>query len=92
LTNRQVMQRAVLSQSRAWDVYLELARDERILFVHEPEGVEERWRELTRKASPSTGLWTDCYLQALAELAGLRVVTFDRRFSGSARSDALTLG
>jgi len=83
LTNRQVMQRGVLTRAQAWDVYRELERDERTDFLPEPEGLEARWRELTSRPSPSAQLWTDSYLQAFAEAAGLTIVTFDCKFAAS---------
>ena len=91
LTNRRVMLDAVLTQQQAWRVYLALHRDERTIFLPEPDGLEERWRNTTKRTSPSQGLWTDCYLQAFAECAGLRIVTFDRNFPNPPQSGALTL-
>ena len=90
LTNVRVMERAALTQAQAWQVYGELHRDERVSFLEEPQTIEQRWRELTRRGSASTNLWTDCYLRAFAELRGLRIVTFDRGFASST-PDALLL-
>jgi uncharacterized protein len=91
LTNRRVMLNAVLTQQEAWRVYLALQRDERTIFLLEPYGLEERWRDLTRRPTPSEPLWMDCYLQAFAECAGLRVVTFDRGFPRTPQSGTLIL-
>jgi len=92
LTNSAVMHRNVLTQAQAWNVHAQLARDERFQFLDEPPGLQERWRELTLRSSPSQHLWTDCYLQAFAACRELQVVTFDRTFGGSAHSGAYLLG
>ena len=60
-------------------------------FLAEPEGFEDRWRELTQRATPHGELWTDCYLQAFAEMADLTVATFDKKFPGQGRSGTLIL-
>ena len=91
LTNARVMGRAVLSQAAAWQVYEELQKDERVIFLPEPNGLEERWRELTVRRSSSVNLWTDCYLRAFAEVRGIQVSTFDRGLAAAAQSGALLL-
>jgi len=82
---------AVLSQSAAWQVYEELQKDERVIFLPEPSGLEERWRELLMRRSSSVNLWTDCYLRAFAEVRGIQVSTFDRALAAAAQSGALLL-
>lgn len=91
LTNHHVMRDAVLSQAQAWNVCLELERDERTLFCSEPAGIERRWRDLSKKARSSGSLWTDCYLRAFGDLAGLTIATFDRTFAGSPQTGAVIL-
>ena len=91
LTNAHLMGRAVLSQSAAWQVYEELQKDERVILLPEPSGLEERWRELTLRRSSSMNLWTGCYLRAFAEVRGIQVSTFDRALAAAAQSGALLL-
>jgi len=92
LTNGRVMGRSVLSQAAAWQVYDELRKDERVVFLSEPADLEERWRELTLRRTSSTNLWTDCYLRAFAEARGLQLSTFDRALASAAQSAALLIG
>ena len=91
LTNRNAMGVDVIDQARAWAVYQMLAADWRVRYFDEPDGVEGAWRDLTRKPQPAVRLWTDAYLQALAQLWGLQVVSFDRGYQKLAGSNALIL-
>src|SRR5688572_14695649 len=91
LTNPRVMRQAVLSQAQAWDIYYKVRNDARTLLLSEPDGLEARWRGLTTKASSSNELWTDCYLRAFADAAGLTIATFDKKFPGAATSGVLVL-
>lgn len=81
----------VLSQVEAWRVYDTWLADDRILFVPEPVGLEQPFRELARQKRPAAKDWADCYLLAFATIAGLRMVTFDRGLRGKSR-DILLLG
>jgi uncharacterized protein len=81
LTNARVMGGDVLSQRQAWAVYEELARDHRVVFALEPAAIEPVWKKLTQSAFRVTGLWTDAYIAALAQLHNFQVVSFDRGFS-----------
>jgi uncharacterized protein len=80
LTNVRVMGEDVLSEEGAWRVYEQLARDMRVVFLNEPEGIEEPWRSITGRRRGGSARWTDAYLQAFASLCDSRVVTFDRGF------------
>jgi uncharacterized protein len=91
LTNARVMGRATLSPAAAWQVYEELQKDERVIFLSEPSGLEERWRELTLRRTSSVNLWADCYLRAFAEVRGIQVSTIDPALAAAAQSGALLL-
>src|SRR5713226_7464511 len=80
LTNQHVMGVDVFTLVEAWDVYHELVRDSRVQFPAEPAGIEDLWRQFTKKSQPATNLWTDAYLQAFAQLKDLQVVSFDQGF------------
>ena len=84
LTNPKVMHASVLSQRGAWQVYETLQNDERAAFLDEPGGIEDRWKTLVTARSSSGSLWTDCYLRAFAETAGLTIATFDRTLGSHA--------
>ncbi len=75
----------------AWKTYRVLCGDPRMLFVHEPEGIEPVWQEIASHAQPATNVWTDAYLQAFAHTRDLSVATFDRGFRRLAGPKALIL-
>jgi toxin-antitoxin system PIN domain toxin len=89
LTNATVMGAAPLSQEQAWGVYLALRKDERVVFLAEPDGIEDAWRRRTVAKSPARHLWTDAYLAAFAELSETRLVTFDRKLARDAFAELL---
>jgi uncharacterized protein len=80
LTNSRVMGDDVLNQRQAWDVYEQLARDQRVVFAWEPPNIEPVWKKLTQSAFRVAGLWTDAYIAALALLYNFQVVSFDKGF------------
>lgn len=86
LTSEAVMDDEVLSQREAWRVYDSWLRDERVRFLEEPDGVDRRFRGLTRARQASPKAWADAYLAAVADTSQLTVVTFDRAFRGKVRS------
>ena len=81
LTNPVIMGQAVLSQSRAWACFDRLFADARIIFLEEPDGLDVRWRQLTRSNQPLHRLGTDAYLAAFALAAGIHLSTIDQDFA-----------
>ena len=51
-----------------------------VAFVGEPAGIDAMLRSLTVQSKFRVSDWTDAYLAAFAQLAGLRLVTFDKGF------------
>jgi uncharacterized protein len=81
LSNRQVMGAGVLPPRRAWDVWRAFETDSRTVAVHEPpSGLDTYWLANVRDRVPAPNLWTDAWLAAYAEAAGLELVTFDQGF------------
>ena len=80
-TNPAVFGDEALSMSRAWACYDLLLSDERVYFREEPTGIENLWRKHSRHRKYSHKVWSDAYLAAFAEAAGIEVVTFDRGFA-----------
>jgi toxin-antitoxin system PIN domain toxin len=62
LTNPNVMGRAPRTIGQAWDVFTQLRRDRRLLFMAEPEGVESVWRGFMTQPGVGPSSWTDAYL------------------------------
>lgn len=71
----------VLSQAAAWRVYDRWLEDDRVLFLEETRNLETRFRALSHEQRSAPKDWSDSYLCAFAETAGLRLVTFDRALS-----------
>ena len=79
-TNPAVLEDDAVTMADAWTCYDTLLSDSRIFFVSEPVGLEQNWRRHTRKRTYSHRVWSDAYLVAFAEAAGLTNVSFDRGF------------
>lgn len=91
LTNERVMGQDVRGQREAWRLYDRTAGDSRVFFQPEPSYVEQEFRRLTAGAHPSTNVWPDAYLAAVASAAGMAVATLDRGFRSFRGVDALCL-
>ena len=81
LCNAQVMGRDVLRPGAAVEALEILEADERIVLLHEPDGVDALLKEYVATLAATPNLWTDAYLAAFAKAAGLELVSFDRGFS-----------
>ena len=87
LTNSKIMDEDVLSPSNALAVYADLLTDERVRFPAESNEVEKTWLSLMNVPAASRSAWTDAYLVAFAQEAGLHLLTLDtgmRRWPSSA--------
>jgi uncharacterized protein len=78
MTTAAAMDGKPLTLAAAWRVYDRFFEDDRVAFVPEPVGTEERFRELTKGKSASPKLWADAWLLALSHAAGGALVTFDK--------------
>jgi len=81
LTNQHVMGKGVVDAGGAWEILDRIRQNRNIVFVREPPGIEEVWRGRTSSRAVGHNFWTDAYLAAFAEVAGLTLVTFDRGFT-----------
>ena len=77
LTTEKIMGADTLTNSEAWRLWDHVRSDARIAFLAEPE-LERDFRAYSRGSSRSPKVWADAYLLALATVAGLKLVTFDR--------------
>ncbi|WP_084036903.1 TA system VapC family ribonuclease toxin [Haloechinothrix halophila] len=80
LSNPAVMGADVLSRADAWRVADALRADDRIQWASEPVQLEQAWRAVSARDDNSHKLWTDDYLAAFAQTAGLSLVTLDIGF------------
>lgn len=83
LTTKEVMtwyEIPPLTNREAWAVVGSFMQDDRISFAQEPLGVEEVWKRLAIRNTPSPKLWMDAWLAAFALCAGYQMVTTDKAF------------
>jgi predicted nucleic acid-binding protein len=78
MTTAAAMDGKPLTLATSWRVYDRFFEDDRVVFVPEPVGAEERFRELTKGKSASPKLWADAWLLAFSQAAGGALVTFDK--------------
>lgn len=71
---------AVRPAAEAWRLLDLLFSDARFTFAGEPPGLETAVRRWTADRQAATKVWTDAYLAAFAQAAGVSLVTFDRGF------------
>jgi toxin-antitoxin system PIN domain toxin len=90
-TNAAIMGPNVLTQAQAWREYERLIARDEIVFLPEPNGIEIRWRDYSRRNQPAHQTWTDAYLAAFARGHGLRFVTFDQGLARYTGTDVLVL-
>lgn len=86
LSNQAVMGADALSRADAWRIVDQLRQDERILLAGEPAQLEQAWRAISARDDTGHKLWTDDYLAAFAQVAGLGMVTLDGGFERRYRS------
>ena len=91
LTNSRIMGENVVTQVDAWAAYDQLRNDPRVIFLHEPPGLDGMFRNLTQAESPVHDRWTDGYLAAFAGVGGHQLVTFDTGFRRFTAIDVLVL-
>jgi toxin-antitoxin system PIN domain toxin len=77
-----------LPLSESWRHYQNWRKDERILLLEDPSGVEMVLSGFFENLALTNRLWTDAYLAAFAVAGDLRLVTFDKDFE---RFPGLTL-
>jgi toxin-antitoxin system PIN domain toxin len=91
LSNPAVMDQDAVTRARAWQVIDSLRADERIRWAGEPAQLEQAWRAISARDEESHKLWTDDYLAAFAQTAGLGLVTLDTDFERRYPSVAVTV-
>ncbi len=86
LSNPAIMDGNAVDRSRAWRLFDQLWSDERVLWAHEPDGLDAVWRAISARNDKSHKLWTDDYLAAFAQADDLTLATLDRKLPGRYRS------
>jgi uncharacterized protein len=80
LSNPTVMRDDVVTRGGAWEVIDHLRADGRVKWIDEPVSLEPVWRALSARDDNSHKLWTDDYLAAFAQAAGIALATLDHAF------------
>ena len=78
LTTSAAMNRRPLSMAEAWSAHDYLYLDHRVVMLPEPSTLERAFLVAATGDQASPKLWADAYVAAFAEVAGGKVVTFDR--------------
>lgn len=90
-TNQVVMGGTPLSAGEAWASYQAVMDLPELAFASDPPGLERLMQSLTDAPFFKPADWTDAYLAAFAQSAGMRLVSFDKGFSRFERLDCLQL-
>jgi toxin-antitoxin system PIN domain toxin len=80
LGNRAIMSHDAMAASDAWNVIAQLLKDERVVFVDEPPGIDSILPAFFRYPVPTGKLVSDAYLAAFAIAASRNMATTDRGF------------
>lgn len=81
LTNPAAMRSGPRTIADAWDVYEQIRRNRRVVFLGDPEGVQVLWQQFMRQSGVGPSAWTDGYLAALAQYSSCSLITFDGGFA-----------
>lgn len=89
LTTGSVMGEDALTQRQCWMLYTKWIEGGRAELWGEPIGLEGTFQRgsVTDERSPKR--WSDAYLAAFAETAGLTLVTFDQALAGKVKGAVL---
>lgn len=90
-TNKVVMGGAPYTQEQAWQAYRAVLDLPEVTVMAEPPGLEIAMRQFTAQTSFRPADWTDTYLAAFAQVANLRLVSFDKGFTSYAALSLLSL-
>src|SRR6516165_11396100 len=89
LTMAATMGNETLTQQQCWAIYHKWMAGGRAAMQPEPEGIDNAFRARTQLLEPAPKTWTDAYLAAFAETAGLTLVTFDKALARKAKGAVL---
>ena len=77
-SNPAALKDQAVTLQKAWHLYDDMMSDPRVVFVEEPEGIEDQWRVFTQRRTFSPKVWNDAYLAAFAKCADMELVSFDK--------------
>jgi len=77
LTNRSVLGHDVRTRREAWATMTRLQSDAEVVWMNEPEHLEDAWRLLSARDDRDVKVSMDDYLADFAQMAGATLVTLD---------------
>ena len=80
-TNKFVMGGTPYTAEQAWRAYQAVIDLAEVVVIAEPPGIEPAMRKHTSESGIHNTDWTDVYLASFAQLASLRMVSFDKGFA-----------
>ncbi len=89
LTTGAVMGDEVLTKRQCWTLYKRWISGGKATLENEPAKMSLAFEQRTMTDGASPKEWTDAYLAAFAETAGIQLVTFDRALAGKAKGAVL---
>lgn len=78
LTNPAAMSQRAQTRRQAWALLDRQRLATGVVWLNEPDRLDEAWRTFSARDDHHHKLWTDDYLAAFAQAAGARLVTLDR--------------
>lgn len=78
LSNAAVMGAAAQTRREAWKLVMRQMDDPGVVWLDEPDGLEDAWRKVSARDDKDHKVWTDDYLAAFAQVTDARLVTLDR--------------
>jgi hypothetical protein len=89
LTTAAAMGNETITQRQCWAIYDRWIEGGRAIEQTEPAGLALAFRSRTEVKSSAPKTWTDAYLAAFAEAAGLTLVTFDKALAQKTKGAVL---
>jgi hypothetical protein len=89
LTTFAVLGDEVSTQQQCWTIYEKWIAGERAVMLPEPPAIETAFRARSNATQSQPKVWTDAYLAAFAETAGLTLVTFDKALAAKTKGSVL---
>lgn len=90
-TNKLVMGGTPYTTAQAWQAYQAVIDLPEVSLLPEPRGIESAMHKHSTQPPFRNADWTDAYLASFAQLAGLRMVSFDKGFVKYGNLALLTL-
>ena len=89
LTTTSVMGDEVSTQQQCWAIYEKWIAGGRAVMQPEPPAIDTAFRARSHAPQSAPKIWTDAYLAAFADAAGLTLVTFDKALAAKTKGAVL---